>query len=438
MKVPFLEVLPNGLTVIVESMPHVASIGYELHLPGGLIFDPEHRQGLSLIAAEMCSRGVRELPNGLGDRLDAHALADRFDQIGARHSEEASSDKIVLRGLSLPDELPSAMLLTAQMARTPSFPADETEATKDLLLQELHSLKENPAQWAFQELAQRYFPPPYNRSPLGEEQGLTAASTDEVVSQYNLLISPRGSILSIAGNISPEEGLALATRLYGDWEGSSRPDPIFSQVHTGLYHHVPWESAQCQIAMAYPGPKVGDSEYYSVKIAHALLSGGMHGRLFVEVREKRGLCYSVHSKHSADRQAGTCVVYAGTTPERVEETFEIVQGELQRVAQDLSAEELQRAKTTILSALILGEESSSARAGSNASDLWTHGKVRTREEIRSGVSAVTPTDLQKLLERFPPHTASAVTLGPRGIAARGWPGAGGVDKDASERRLRHA
>jgi predicted Zn-dependent peptidase len=147
-----------------------------------------------------------------------------------------------------------------------------------------------------------------------------------------------------------------------------------------------------------------------------VLSGGMAARLFTEVREKRGLVYNVTAGQYSVKGAGFMLAYAGTTPERCEETVEVLLGELRRVAEGVTDEELARARTGLLSALIMQGESTRARAGALARDQYLLGRVRSLAEIRQSVERVTTESIWLYLRDHPPTDFTVVTLGPRELS----------------------
>ncbi|MCB0331050.1 MAG: insulinase family protein, partial [Bdellovibrionales bacterium] len=169
----------------------------------------------------------------------------------------------------------------------------------------------------------------------------------------------------------------------------------------------------------YPSPPLGTEHYYAAKVFSQILSGGMFGRLFIEVREKRGLCYSVYAQHSGRPEYGSFTVYAGTTPERVNETHDVIADILANPLSELTKEELDRAKNNLLSQIVLGEESTSSRSRSNASDWLLLKRIRSLAEIQSAVAAVDEGQLHQFLQSFPLAEPARLTLGSNNFGS--WP-----------------
>jgi predicted Zn-dependent peptidase len=219
-------------------------------------------------------------------------------------------------------------------------------------------------------------------------------------------------IVSIAGNIEWEPLRDQVGRLFGDWKQGK--EPAYDLVGGNRpYDHLAKETTQTQIGVAYPSVPIGQPDYYCAQGAVNVLSGGMSARLFTEVREKRGLCYSVWASYQTFRDRASVVCYAGTTNERAQETLDVMLGELERLQEGIEQEEVERVQAGLKSSLIMQEESTSARAGTLASDWYYLGRVRSFDEIQSAINALTPGTIVEHLRRSPPAHFTIVTLGPQ-------------------------
>jgi predicted Zn-dependent peptidase len=406
-----IHTLSNGLTLIVEQIDHVESVAYDLHIPGGMTTDELGYEGSSLLLTELTSRGA--------GGLDSRALSNSFDDLGISHSESSGHDRFFYRGALLAEHLPQALKNVAAMVREPHLPAEEIESIRSLLLQDIGALNDNPARRAGIELSARYYPPPYNRSPLGTIAGLSSCSREYLERDWRRRFQPEGAILSVAGKVSAPQIVELVENTFGAWRGTGVTVPPFGPLPPHGSFHIHDESAQLQIVLAYPSCPFGHSDFYTAKVATGVLSGGMFGRLFIEVREKRGLVYSVFARHSATRDYGTMTAYAGTTPERAQETLEVMLRELRGLHGSASEEELERSKANLKASLIIGEESTGARASSNASDWWLDKRVRSHREIQAGIDGVTRESIDRYLGSFPAARISLLTLGARELSMSG-------------------
>src|SRR5207244_6328669 len=168
-----------------------------------------------------------------------------------------------------------------------------------------------------------------------------------------------------------------------------------------------------QIAFAYASVPIGDADYYVAMAAVNVLSGGMSARLFTEVREKRGLCYSIWASYQTFKDRASVLCYAGTTNERAQETLDVTLGELQRLVDGVSAEEVERVRAGLKSSVIMQEESTSARAAALASDWYYLRRVRPMEEIQAAIDGLTPEAIVAHVQQYPPRDMTVVTLGPK-------------------------
>jgi predicted Zn-dependent peptidase len=157
----------------------------------------------------------------------------------------------------------------------------------------------------------------------------------------------------------------------------------------------------------------GHPDFYVARGAVSVLSGGMSARLFTEVREKRGLCYSVSASYQTFKDIAAVLCYAGTTNERAQETLNVTLRELARLKDGIEEDEVERVRAGLKSALIMQEESTSSRAGTIASDWFQLGRVRTLEEIQAAIDGLTPDSIADYARRYPPRSPTLVTLGPQ-------------------------
>lgn len=396
--------LPNGLTIVVEPMPHLRSAAWTLLIDAGSATDPDGQSGAMELLNGMLYRGA-------GER-DARALSNALDDLGVQRGGGVSTETTTLSGALLADDLPAALAIYADIAQRPQLPADEIDAERALALQAIQSLNDNPSQKLFVELSKIYFPGPFGRSTLGEPDELQRVDYAALKADHAARFRPQGAVLAVAGGVDPEQVRATVEQYFGNWQGSPPPMPQ-PQVRTDpLYQHVQQDTNQTQIAVAYGGYALEDPHYYHDRLALNVLSGGMGARLFTEVREKRGLVYSVFAAPRTYKGLGLTMAYAGTQPERAQETTEVLLNELRRISEGVTQAELTRARTGLLASLVMQGESSGARARAMASDMYLIGRARTLEEIRAAVDAITLDELNNFLANTPPPAFTVLTLGP--------------------------
>jgi predicted Zn-dependent peptidase len=401
------EQLPNGLTLAVEPMPHLPSVAWVLLVEAGSAGDLPERSGTAQLLSGMVYRGA-------GQR-DARALSDALDALGIQRRGGLDHEYVTFGGACLAADLSDALALYADIIRRPLLPTAELDAERALALQALASLHDNPARRLFTELTQSYFPGPFGRPVLGTADDLNRIDIGDLVNDHRSRFLPRGAVLAVAGGVEPDQVRRIVDRLFGDWQGIPRPEPRPEHPPGSHYEHLQQETAQTQIGVAYAGLPIEAPDYYTDRLGLNVLSGGMGARLFTEVREKRGLVYSVGASPRLHRHIGLVLAYAGTVPDRAQETLQVLLQEIRRLGDGVTRDELDRARTGLLSALVMQGESSGARAGSMASDIFLLGRARTLDEIRAGVEAVTLESLNAYLATHIPQEFTVMTLGPAPI-----------------------
>lgn len=203
--------------------------------------------------------------------------------------------------------------------------------------------------------------------------------------------------------------------LFSDWSLQPEATLEYTPAPRGKVH-LQKETQQTQIGLAFDSISVTDQDYYNAMGAVNVLSGGMSSRLFTEVREKRGLCYSVWASYQGMKDRGSVLCYAGTTNERAQETLDQTLIELRRIEEGIEPEELQRVQAGLKSSLIMQEESTSARAGAIASDWYYYGRVRTLDEVQAEINALTPEKIADYCRRYPLQDGTIVTMGPKALS----------------------
>ncbi|HEV3120309.1 MAG TPA: pitrilysin family protein, partial [Isosphaeraceae bacterium] len=253
---------------------------------------------------------------------------------------------------------------------------------------------------------------PWGRPSPGTRAGLEAATPKDLRSFWRQAYRPNGAILGVAGAIDWPQLKDAIGRLFGSWE--HRPEPRVSLGTSGPKRdHIPKESQQLQIALAYPTAIIGSPEYYHARAAAAILGGYSSARLFTEVREKRGLCYSVYASYEGQRDRAAVLCYAGTAPERAQQTLDVTLAEIARLASaGIDAEELDTMRASLKSSLIMQQESSMSRSSSLASDWFHLGRVRSLAEISTALDALTPASVGAYAATIPIDDLTILTLGP--------------------------
>jgi len=393
----------NGLVLLAEPMRSVESAAFTLRVGAGTLYEPDDRGGLAGFACEMALRGA-------GPR-DSRQFVDDLDNLGVERSESVTDGHTSYGGATLAKNLFPALEIYADVLRRAHLPAEQLEAGRQVVLQELRSLDDDLAQKVMLELRRRHYPDPWGRSSQGELASLESIVIDEIDGFYRRQYQPQDTILSVAGRLDWDEVRDHVERLFGDWAVQPKTTVTESEPHS-RQHHIAHDANQTQIGIAYSSVPYDDDDFFRAWAAVGVLSGGMSSRLFTEVREKRGLCYTVSASHHTLLGRGAVMCYAGTSVERAQETLDVTLAELARLARGVEPNELDRLKARIKSGLIMQQESSSSRSSSIGRDWYLLGRVRTLDELESILDALTCDDINAYLADHPPRDFTIVTLGP--------------------------
>jgi predicted Zn-dependent peptidase len=398
----FTHEMPNGLTLLGERMEQVSSVSMTLVAPIGAAFDPPGAEGAAAVASEWLFRGA-------GDR-NTRGLNEALDVLGCQHGQAVQSAHVQFDAAQLGRNFHDVLALYADILRRPRLEDSTFEPSRDLAMQDLASLDDEPARMCTTMLRERFYPAPLGQCVFGRKETLASLQADAVRKHLQRL-GPKGTILCVAGDIDWDVFRKQAENLFGDWKPQKLADPDIRAAEKGVLH-VKKETAQVHIALAHPTVTYSHPQYYAARMAETILSGGMSSRLFTEVREKRGLVYHVSARYHSLKDHAGIFTYAGTTPEKAQQTFEVTVGEIRRLSQGVTEHEMASARTQLRSSLIMQGESTSSRSSSLASD-WHHlRRLRSLQEISEAVEKISVADVMDHLRQHPAKDFTVLVVGP--------------------------
>ncbi len=400
----FQHTFPNGLTLLAEHMPGMQSAAMTLLLPAGSATDPVDRLGSATVLSDLVLRGA-------GSR-DSKQLTDYLDRLGLQRSSSVGVHHSRFGCAGLGDRVIEGLGAYADVVRRPHLPQAGFEAARDLALQSLAGLEDEPRQKLLIKLREWHLPSPYGRSSMGTKENLEKLTLELSQADHAQRYHADTGILALAGNIDFAQLKDEVEKHFGNWNGRTTDD-IKVMPPPGNFHHEDQQSEQTHIGIAYPSIPETHEDYYTIRMAIEVLSGGMSGRLFTEVREKRGLCYSVWAGYSSLKTQGSILGYAGTSNDRAQATLDCFMTELHRLSDGITEAELDRAKIGVKASTIMSGESTSSRAGAIAHDYFMRGRIRTLDEIKSAIDAVTVDRVNAYLKTNTPGPFTIVTVGPK-------------------------
>jgi predicted Zn-dependent peptidase len=399
-------VLRNGMVILGEPMEAVESVAFGFMLPAGAARLPDGCCGSSNVIADWIFRGA-------GDR-DSRQLSDAIDSLGLARSSSVGSSHIAIGAALEAGNLGQALDLYADIILKPRLKDDQFELARQLAIDEILSLDDDPRRKVMLKLRELFYPHPLGRSTVGdieELKALIAQISRRIIGEKFDLSQ---TIFSVAGKYDFD---AVRRQIEGLFESEPKEngESVTLSPRQRKYTHIDNDGAQVHIGLMTETVKPTDEEYYNARIAISVLSGGMSARLFTEVREKRGLCYAIGARYHGLKEAAGIMCYAGTTPDKAQQTLDCVISEFNRLSEGISAEEIDRAKVGLKSALILQSESSSSRAGAIGSDHYILGRIRSLDEIKDRIEATSVDSVLTFLRNNPFGDFTIVTIGPKQV-----------------------
>src|SRR5436309_3392441 len=323
----FYHRLPNGIEMVGQYMPSLSSITFGFQLDAAVINEPEEKQGLAHLFEYMLFQGTKE--------KDARALNEAFESLGARKGASTGLEISQVWAQIVNTKFDTTLELVNELLLTSTFPNEELEQMRSIILQEIRRRDDEPMSRIF-ELVRASF---YRGSALGRPSLGTTESVQQLQRQdlrdfWKARYQPDNVLFSIAGKFDWEHVVEQVQQLFGDWSGHA---PLSSEQHPSPASNIALEhqeGKQEHLGLMFPFPHYTDPDYYAALVISEILGGNMASRLFVEVREKRGLVYGVSAGLSGNKHVGAMRVYAGTTRGQADQCLEVIVNELRKLEQE--------------------------------------------------------------------------------------------------------
>jgi predicted Zn-dependent peptidase len=352
-----------------------------------------------------------------GGNLTNRELVETLEGIGCDYYSNTTVYHTFFGGALPAIGLPEALRTYAKFLRQPHLPLEQLEDGRQVCLQEIKAIEDDLAGRTMLELRERFYGQPDGRFAEGHWDHLSALQLADLRAFYERFYVPAGTIIGVAGNIDWSQLQQTVGELFADWAGAS---PAVANVAAPQHgnHHIPFDSQQTHIALACPAVAFRDPNYFLQRCAIGVLSDGLSSRLFHEVREKRGLCYTVSASCHSILDRGAIVAYCGTTTPSAQESLDVILAEFDRLTRGVTAAELDRLRVQVRSGLIMQQESCRARAGGLISDFFHLGRLRTLDEINDRIVNLKLEQVNGFLEQHPFGPFDLVTLGEQALEIR--------------------
>lgn len=346
-------VLNNGITILVAENPVADIIATRIFIRSGSSWEAPQQAGLAHLLSNVITKGTQ--------KLSSFEIGDRVESLGASLSTDAAGDYFVLSLKTVTADMPPMLELAGQILRFPTFPEMEVELERRLTLQGIRSQQEQPFTIAFDKLRQAmYQNHPYAMSALGTQETVTNLRKEDLQEFHQTHFRPDNIVISLAGRVTTQSAIAMVEEVFGDWQKPATPLPTlnFPALTSAPYPTMtPKQTQQSIVMLGYLAPAVREADYTALKLLSTYLGNGLSSRLFVELREKRGLAYDVSAFYPTRQDVAQFVVYMGTAPENTAIARAGLQTEVDLLCSaELSESALQTAKNKLLGQYALGKQ----------------------------------------------------------------------------------
>jgi predicted Zn-dependent peptidase len=397
---------PNGLRIVTEDMPSVASVAIGCWVAIGSRDESDELAGASHFLEHLIFKGTERWAS----KAISQAVEARGGEMNAFTSREHTAYYVRLPA----GELDFAISLLRDVLSEPALRPTEVDAERDVILEELALAEDSPDDKVHGALAESLYPDhPMGRETLGTEASIEAMTPADIRAFRSRWYQPANVVVAAAGQLEHDTVVAALDGFLGDGAGNETP---VRRAPAGV--PVPSVSVnrpgeQAHIAYGWRTFDHGDPDRHALAVANEILGGGMSSRLFQEVREERGLAYSVYSSAALASDTGMVTVYAGTTPAKEPVVREVVENELDKLLRHgITGTELEVAVGALVGSLTLSLEDSGSRMGRLGRNLLARNEVSTVDEHVRRVRTVTVNDVNGVVERIFGAAHSVAIVGP--------------------------
>ncbi|MEQ8355506.1 MAG: pitrilysin family protein [Kiloniellaceae bacterium] len=396
--------LPSGLTVATDSMPGTATASLGAWIGAGTRHETPEVNGIAHLLEHMAFKGTA--------RRSAQDIAEQIEAVGGHLNAYTSRENTAFYAKVLAEDAPLALDIVADILQHPAFHEDELERERAVVLQEIGQANDTPDDIVFDHFQETAYPAQaLGRPVLGDSHTVSALSRTALWDYLHGHYGPRQMVVAAAGNVEHQAFTEMVSKafLHEDFTSNGATDPA---AYRGGDRREERDLEQVHLLLGFDAFGYLDDDYYAMSLLSTLFGGGMSSRLFQEVREKRGLVYSIYSFHSAFIDGGLFGLYAGTGTQEIVELVPVVCDEMAKLTEGVTDEELERARAQVRASLLMSRESSGSRAEQLAQQLLIHGRQVPLEEMLQKIVAVTPQDVVRVAGRLLSSAPTVTAIGP--------------------------
>jgi predicted Zn-dependent peptidase len=398
--------LKSGLTVVTEQMDRVETVSFGAYVAAGTRHETAGENGVSHFLEHMAFKGT--------ERRSAAEIAEEIEAVGGHINAYTAREQTAYYVKVLKEDTALAADIIGDILTHSAFDRDELERERGVILQEIGQANDTPDDIIFDHFQETAYPQqPMGRPVLGTEDIIRTMPREALVGYMRRHYTTANTVVAAAGNLSHDHVLELVQRHFADLPGQSVPT-----AEPGLYGGGEFREArdldQVHIVLGFPSVAYADPDFYPTMLLSTLLGGGMSSRLFQEVREKRGLVYSVYSFTAPAMDGGLFGIYAGTGESEAAELMPVTLEELRRVQHTVTEVELSRARAQVKASLLMSLESTGSRCEQLARQMQVFGRIIPTAETVAKINAVTIDAVQSAAARLFRAAPTLAALGPAG------------------------
>ena len=396
--------LPNGLRVATDSMPGVETVSVGVWVKVGTRDETEPVNGVAHLLEHMAFKGT--------ERRSAQKIAEEIEAVGGYLNAHTAREYTAYYVKVLKEDVALAVDLLADILQHSVFAEDELARERAVVIQEIGQANDTPDDIIFDHFQEAAFPgQALGRPVLGTEETVAAMPRETVAGYMRKNYTPERMVVAAAGRIDHERFVELIAEAFDALPGGAPESPA-PALYAGGERREARELEQVHLVLGFPGVPYADPDHYAQSLLSTLLGGGMSSRLFQEVREKRGLAYSIFSFASPYTDCGLFGVYAGTGPDAAAELLAVVCDEVRGIGKSVSEEELERARAQGRAAVLMTRESTSARCEQLGTQLLIFGRPIPVSEITAKINGVDCAAIARVAQKLTVGKPSFAALGP--------------------------
>ncbi len=396
--------LPNGLTVATDVMPGIETVSVGVWVAVGTRHEPEALNGISHLLEHMAFKGT--------ERRSATDIAVEIESVGGNLNAYTGRERTCYYAKMLAEDLPLAVDILADILQHSRFDANELERERHVILQEIGQAEDTPDDIVFDHFQEIAYPHQALGWPvLGRAEVVARLDRAEIAGYMKRHYGAKGTIVAAAGRVDHDDFLARIAALFsgfGDVNGTT----LEPGRYVGGDRRVERPLEQLHLVLGFEGIGYRDPDYYALGVLSALYGGGMSSRLFQQIREIRGLAYSVYSFIQAYADGGLFGVYAGTSSDEVGQVADIVADELKNLPERVTEVEIARARAQMRADLLMGRESTSSRAEQVSGQLFAYGAPISTDTLLTRIESVDRDAVARVAQRMIASRPTVASIGP--------------------------